>query len=117
MNRGLLAALVWVGLACGSGGRTTETTFDNPGTDGAFAGDGCQDRDRDSVPSYCARNAPAQLDCNDDDPSVHPGAEEICDDVDNDWSGAVDDGAGAPVCTLSCEKQENACDPAVELAT
>ncbi len=31
-------------------------------------------------------------DCNDTDPAIHPGAEELCDGVDNDCSGRVDDG-------------------------
>ena len=34
---------------------------------------------------------PAGEDCDDDDPEVHPGAEEICDGVDNDCDGVVDD--------------------------
>lgn len=31
-------------------------------------------------------------DCDDSDPSVHPGAEEVCDGVDNDCNGQLDDG-------------------------
>ena len=33
----------------------------------------------------------AESDCNDEDDSVYPGAPEICDGIDNDCSGAVDD--------------------------
>ena len=33
-------------------------------------------------------------DCDDGDPTVHPGAEEACDEVDNDCDGEVDEGAG-----------------------
>ena len=37
------------------------------------------------------------LDCDDADPAVHPGATELCDDLDNDCDGVVDpDSAGTP---------------------
>jgi putative metal-binding protein len=39
-------------------------------------------------------------DCNDADPLVHPGAQEICDGRDTDCNGAVDDG----ICDLSCTR-------------
>ncbi len=32
-------------------------------------------------------------DCNDDDPTINPYAEELCDGIDNDCNGTVDDGA------------------------
>ena len=31
-------------------------------------------------------------DCDDEDPDRHPGAEEVCDDVDQDCNGGIDDG-------------------------
>ena len=34
-------------------------------------------------------------DCDDADPLIHPGRSEVCDGVDNDCSGVVDDNAGA----------------------
>ena len=33
------------------------------------------------------------VDCDDGDPTINPGAEEVCDLVDNDCSGAIDDDA------------------------
>ncbi len=51
----------------------------------------------DGVPAECGGS-----DCNDTDASVHPGAVETCDGVDNDCNGSVDDGVpytplGSPV--------------------
>jgi len=37
--------------------------------------------------------SPAGEDCDDGDPNTHPGAEELCDGIDNDCNGVVDDGA------------------------
>ena len=34
---------------------------------------------------------PCAHDCADDDPTIHPGAQELCDGVDNDCSGDADD--------------------------
>jgi len=41
-----------------------------------------------TVPDGYAENA---HDCNDKDSSIHPGAEEICDRLDNDCNGIIDD--------------------------
>ncbi|MCK6526816.1 hypothetical protein L6R50_04420 [Myxococcota bacterium] len=43
------------------------------------------------------------IDCDDEDPGVHPGAVEVCNCVDEDCNGHVDDdpdGDGVPDCTL-----------------
>ncbi len=42
-------------------------------------------------------------DCDDSNPSVYPGAEEVCDGLDNDCNGLIDDGA---ICT--CDVDANA---------
>jgi len=39
----------------------------------------------------------ADEDCDDSDPDVHPGAEEICNALDDDCDGEIDEGAGALV--------------------
>ena len=35
---------------------------------------------------------PLQVDCNDNDPTINPGAADVCDGVDNDCDGATDEG-------------------------
>jgi MYXO-CTERM domain-containing protein len=71
------------------------TCVDTDG-DGYYVGDGddpnCQDRPKD---------------CNDRDGSIHPGAQEACDLVDNDCDHTVDDGTPAapcpdPACVIGC---------------
>ena len=48
--------------------------------------DGCEDLDGDSV-TDCAG------DCDDDDSSIYPGADEVCDGVDQDCDDIIDNGA------------------------
>ncbi len=43
-------------------------------------------------PSTPGATDPGLVDCNDSDPSVHPGADDICDGVDNDCDGVTDPG-------------------------
>ena len=48
-------------------------------------------------------------DCNDNNVDINPGAEEVCDDVDNDCDGQVDEGG---VCGEGCqdEDEDGVCD-------
>jgi RHS repeat-associated protein len=81
------------GDACDPCPNTTDTTC-APTT--------CLDEDGDGygVPgaSACSAGHPDQFDCDDHNPTVHPGAVEACDGVDNNCNGLVDDAClGAPV--------------------
>lgn len=42
----------------------------------------------------------SDIDCNDDDPQVHPGASEVCDDEDNDCDGKTDE---LDECSITCD--------------
>jgi hypothetical protein len=59
---------------------------------------GCVDADGDGYGVGDACTGPQ--DCNDADPSVHPGAEEICGDgIDNNCNQTIDDGCPGVNCT------------------
>ena len=69
---------------------------------------GCVDQDGDEHGDGCINGA----DCDETDDTRYFGAEEVCDQVDNDCDGAVDDGN---VCVSDCSDQE--CPPGLRECT
>jgi hypothetical protein len=61
------------------------------------ASSGCVDNDHDGYGAGCAPGP----DCNDGDPSVHPGAMERCDGVDSNCDGIADTD-GSPALNAYC---------------
>lgn len=59
-------------------------------------------------------------DCDDDDPTIYPGAEELCDGIDNDCNSVVPadeldgDGDGFRTCDGDCDDGESASYPGAE---
>ncbi|MBX3268840.1 MAG: hypothetical protein KF729_01180 [Sandaracinaceae bacterium] len=90
----------------------------------------CQDSDGDGV-TACAPNQTTPCDCNDNDPSIHPNATDVCNNgIDEDCSGADaccdEDGDRFEQCIdpvtfrrtgdcidapVDCERQSPACEP------
>lgn len=64
---------------------------DESNTTDSHTGEMLRDQDSDGYWSIEAGG----LDCDDNDPSIHPGVEEIIDGVDQDCNGLVDDGTAA----------------------
>ncbi|MEY3213895.1 MAG: hypothetical protein RIT28_4376 [Pseudomonadota bacterium] len=83
----------------------TGTTTDDTGGGGDDDSGAPVDADGDGVS--------AETDCDDDDASRYPGAEELCDGVDQDCDGEIDDDATDAETTYADEDGDGYGDPAV----
>ena len=63
----------------------------------------CQDRDGDGY----GQNCPSGPDCDDSDDEIHDGAQELCDDKNNDCDGETDE--GYPTLGDSCDVGRGIC--------
>jgi probable HAF family extracellular repeat protein len=60
--------------------------------DAAKGGGGCKDRDNDGY--FQKEGCGSEVDCDDSDATVNPSAAEVCDGIDNNCDGTVDEGCG-----------------------
>ena len=66
---------------------------DSDGDGGGDACDGCSDRDGDGFGDPASAQCPggSLADCDDSEPLAYPGAVDLCDSVDNDCDGSIDE--------------------------
>jgi len=102
-NHLFVLALATLLGACANGNTNPPPVDAGPDTSSPDSGHdagpdaGCVDEDGDGYGAGCALGA----DCNDGDNTVHPGATEICNGVDDDCNDSVDDALVAPACDLT----------------
>src|ERR687885_742657 len=89
--RWLYLAPALFALACGGKGKQTGTPA---GTGGGSSGGNstCLDNDGDGVPGTGQCADVPQVDCDDTMFAIHPGAAEVCNGVDDNCDGKIDDG-------------------------
>ena len=66
----------------------------------SLANGGCRDTDGDGVYDLAGCSSPP--DCNDNNAMIYPGATEVCDGVDNNCDGQVDEGFALGTDPLNC---------------
>ena len=83
---GFLLTGCGAGVKPGTDGPSTDESDDTASDDGDDTGSVVAEVDTDED-GYTVEN-----DCDDNDAAINPGAEEICDEVDNNCDGAIDEG-------------------------
>ena len=82
------------------------------GDDAYCGGAACSDGDGDGYDRYDPTLCPNGDDCNDSDPNVHPGVEEICNGLDDDCDGTPDHASNPGDMYGNCADGKEACGPA-----
>ena len=89
-----LSALVMTGCKGETDGTVEETGVEGGDSAGADSGGG--DSDSDQPLDEDGDGVTADTDCDDLDPAIFPGADELCDERDNDCDGEIDEDAINP---------------------
>jgi hypothetical protein len=83
------AAFAAVASSCGHNGKLTPT----PDAGNPLPEELCLDNDGDGYPGTGDGCSTVEdVDCNDDDPTIHPQAAEVCNGVDDNCNGQIDEG-------------------------